>query len=66
MDRFFEVWFPKIFIVFFILAGLIAVLQIVFFISAAFWLATDPNAAATIGNEIGEVIRPIASAVRGN
>lgn len=66
MDRFFDFWFPKIFIGMFILIGISFVVQIVFFVATTFWLATDPNAASTIGNELGDLIRPIANAVKGN
>lgn len=66
MDRFFDFWFPKIFIGMFILIGTLFVLQIVFYIVASVWLVTDPNAASTIGNEIGDLVRPIANAVKGN
>ena len=66
MNRFFDVWFPKIFIGMFVIAGLLAVLQIVIFVSAGFWLLTDPHAASTIGNHVGEVVRPIADAVKGD
>ena len=66
MDRFFDFWFPKIFIGIFILAGFMIVSQIVIVVTGAVWLATDPNAASTIGNEIGDLVRPIANAVKGN
>jgi hypothetical protein len=65
MDRFFDVWFPKIFITMFVVIISVILLQVGTMIYAVIWVTTTPDAAATIGNMLGDVVRPVADAVKG-
>ncbi len=65
MDRFFDFWFPKIFITMFVVIISVIVLQVGTMIYAVIWVTTTPDAAATIGNMLGDVVRPVADAVKG-
>ncbi len=65
MDRFFDFWFPKIFITMFVLIALVIVVQLATMVYAVIWVTTNPDAAATIGNMLGDVVRPVADAVKG-
>jgi hypothetical protein len=65
MDGFFERWFPKIFITMFVVIVLMIVFQVGSIIYLMIWATTSPDAASTIGNILGDVVRPIADAVKG-
>ena len=65
MDRFFDFWFPKIFITMFVVIISLIVLQVGTMVYAVIWVTTTPDAAATIGNMLGDVVRPVADAVKG-
>ena len=65
MDGFLERWFPKIFITMFVVIISVIVLQVGTTIYAVIWITTTPDAAATIGNILGDIVRPVADAVKG-
>lgn len=65
MDRFFDFWFPKIFITMFVVVISVIVLQVGTMIYAVIWVTTTPDAAAMIGNMLSDVVRPVADAVKG-
>lgn len=61
MDRFFDVWFPKIFIGMFVFIASMILLQFAAIGMAAYWVISDPEGAAKdIGTIVGAGVEPIA------
>lgn len=66
LEWFFEKVFPKLFIGMFILGAVVIVVQFAVVGYAGYKLVTDPTGAANfVGTIAGEVMRPVADAVRG-
>lgn len=65
MDRIFD-FFPYIFAGVFVLVMTIIIAQFAVVGYVGYQVISDPDAAATaIGNTLGEIVRPVADAVRG-
>lgn len=66
MEWFFERVFPKLFIAIFVIVFTVIIVQFAVIGWAGYNLLTDPEGTAnTVGTVVGEVIRPVVDAIKG-